>query len=117
MLTAVVVVYNEEDQLDACLSSLAFCDAIVVVLDRCTDNSEAIARRHTSNIKVGAWEGPKGLRRHAGLDEVREGWVLEVDADERVTPALATEVIETIGQASPLAYYIVPVSVRPRGDG
>lgn len=108
MLTAVVVAHNEEDQLEACLSSLAFCDSIIVVLDRCTDNSEAIARRHADRIKLGSWEGPEGPRRHAGLDAVSDGWVIEVDADERVTPSLATEIIETVGRAPPSAYYMIP---------
>ncbi len=107
MLTAVVVAHNEGRQLDACLSSLKFCDSLVVVLDRCTDGSEEIAERHANEVVTGAWEGPEGPRRHAGLDLVRKGWVLEVDADERVTPALAAEIRETIACAPSPAHYIV----------
>ena len=108
MLTAVVVAHNEEEHLDGCLSSLGFCDSIVVVLDRCTDGSEQIAKRYADELVIGAWEGPQGPRRHAGLDLVRDGWVLEVDADERVTPQLAAEVLEAVRDVSSTAYYLVP---------
>ncbi len=108
MLTAVVVAHNEEEQLDACLSLLGFCDSLVVVLDRCTDGSEEIARQYADQVVTGAWEGPEGPRRHAGLDQVRDGWILEVDADERVTPELAAEILETVSSAPSTAYYIIP---------
>ena len=99
---------NEEDHLEECLSTLGFCEAIIVVLDRCTDRSEEIARRFTDHVIVGAWEGPQGPRRHAGLDRVTEGWVLEVDADERVTPALADEIARVLADATSPAHYLVP---------
>ena len=107
-LSAVVVVHNEEDNLEACLSTLGFCDAVIVVLDRCTDGSLEIARQYTDKVVTGAWEGPEGPRRHAGLDLVKEGWVLEVDADERVTSALADEILETLRHATTPAHYLVP---------
>ena len=42
------------------------------------------------------------------MDLVTDGWLLEVDADERVTPALATEILEAIGSAPSRAHYVVP---------
>ena len=108
MLTAVVVAHDEEAQLDECLSGLNFCDRLIVVLDRCTDGSQEIARRHTEEIVVGAWGGAEGPRRHAGLDLVEEGWVLEVDADERVTPELAREVLEAVRRAPSGVHFMVP---------
>ena len=84
-LSAIVVAHKEEYNLEACLSALGCCDVIIVVLDRCTDGSLEIARRYTNKVVTSAWEGPWGLRRLAGLDLAKEGWILEVDADERVT--------------------------------
>ena len=52
-LSAVLCVHNEEDKLEACLRRLHFADEIVVLLDRCTDNSEAIARRFTNCVISG----------------------------------------------------------------
>ncbi|HXO03793.1 MAG TPA: glycosyltransferase family 2 protein [Stellaceae bacterium] len=107
LISAVVVVHNEETQLADCLETLGFCDELVVVLDRCTDKSKEIARRFTSRIIEGAWER-EGPRRHAGIDACTGAWVLEVDADERVPPALAEE-IRRVAEHSAAFWHLVPV--------
>src|SRR5262249_26519769 len=86
-LSALVVVHNEERQLADCLSSLGFADEIVVVLDRCNDRSREIARGFTEQLVEGAWER-EGPRRHAGIDACGGDWIVEIDADERVSPEL-----------------------------
>jgi glycosyltransferase involved in cell wall biosynthesis len=106
-LSAVVVARNEEAQLDACLATLAFADEIVVVLDRSTDASAEIARRHTDKVIEGGWE-IEGPRRNTGLDAATGDWILELDADERVTPELAEEIRRTIATATVPAYYLIP---------
>ena len=94
-LSALVVAHNEADQLADCLDCLSFCDEIVVVLDRCTDGSKDIVLGFTERVVEGAWPF-EGSRRHAGYDACRGTWILEVDADERVSPALAREVRQTV---------------------
>ena len=105
-LSALVVAHNEESDLDACLASLAFADELVVVLDRCTDGSLDIARAHNARIEEGAWE-IEGHRRNLGIEICSGDWILEVDADERVSPALASEIRETIG-TSPYGHFLIP---------
>lgn len=105
-LSALVVAHNEEDQLDACLATLAFADETVVVLDRCTDRSREIAEAHGTVIEQGAWE-IEGDRRNRGIHLCRGDWILEVDADERVTPELADEIRRTIAVA-PYGHFLVP---------
>ena len=98
-LSALVVVHNEEDQLAACLERLRFADEIVVVLDRCTDRSRAIAAGFTQHLVEGGWER-EGDRRNTGIAACRGSWVLEVDADERVSPDLAAEIRRTVEQSA-----------------
>ena len=105
-LSALVVARDEERQLGDCLACLGFADEIVVVLDRCVDGSAAIARRFTDRVLEGAWER-EGPRRNAGIDACRGAWILEVDADERVTPALAAEV-RAIAAGDGPGHYLVP---------
>jgi glycosyltransferase involved in cell wall biosynthesis len=107
LLSAVVVVHNEEAQLADCLETLKFCDEILVVLDRCTDSSKEIAQRFASEIIEGAWER-EGPRRHAGIDACSGVWTLEVDADERVPTGLADEIRRTCA-LSPAAWHLIPV--------
>lgn len=107
LISAVVVAHNEEAQLADCLKTLGFCDEIVVVLDRCTDKSQDIARLFRARIVEGAWER-EGPRRHAGIDACAGAWVLEVDADERVPRALAEEIRRTAEQSS-VSWHLIPV--------
>ncbi len=106
LLSALVVAHNEEKQLDDCLSALAFADELVVVLDKCTDGSKAIAEKYADKIVEGAWD-IEGDRRNTGLDTCQGRWVLEVDADERVTEALATE-IRAAAEAHQDGYFLIP---------
>jgi glycosyltransferase involved in cell wall biosynthesis len=107
LLSALVVVHDEESQLAECLECLSFADEIVVVLDRCTDRSREIARDFTARIVEGAWER-EGPRRHAGIDACGGGWVLEVDADERVSPELAAEIRRVVA-TSVADWHLLPV--------
>jgi glycosyltransferase involved in cell wall biosynthesis len=106
-LSALVVVRNEAQQLAECLTGLGFADEIVVVLDRCRDGSATVARRVTDRLVEGAWER-EGARRRAGIEACRGDWLLEIDADERVTPLLAAEIARVV-DASPYAWHLVPV--------
>ena len=94
-LSALLVVHNEESRLPSCLERLRFADEIVVVLDRCTDRSKEIAARFKAVCLEGAWP-VEGGRRNAGLEACTGDWILEVDADEHVTPALADEIRDQI---------------------
>lgn len=106
-LSALVVIHNEEARLAPCLERLAFADEIVVVLDRCTDGSREIAARFTDRLIEGGWER-EGERRNLGIEACRGEWVVEVDADEHVTPELARE-LRDVAARSQFAYHDIPV--------
>src|SRR5665213_1417515 len=106
-LSALVVARNEEMQLAACLERLRFADEIVVVLDRTDDRSAEIARGFKAKIVEGAWER-EGPRRNAGIAACRGPWILEIDSDERATPALAAEIRAAI--RGPEDYFLVPLA-------
>jgi glycosyltransferase involved in cell wall biosynthesis len=97
-LSALVVAHNEERILEECLKRLMFADELVVVLDKCTDRSSAIAQKYTENIIEGNWE-IEGERRNIGIDNCRGEWILEADADEWITESLAVEIRETIDKS------------------
>ncbi|MBT5111071.1 MAG: glycosyltransferase family 2 protein [Rhodospirillaceae bacterium] len=105
-LSCLVVAHNEEAQLAVCLSTLTFADEIVVVLDKCTDSSKHIAARYTDRLIEGSWD-IEGERRNTGIIACSGDWVLEVDADERVSEALALEIRETINAAPP-GHFLIP---------
>jgi len=106
-LSAVVSAKNEERQLADCLAGLKFADEIVVVLDGCTDGSKAIAEKFADRVVEDAWT-IEGERRNAAIAACRGAWVLEVDADERVSDDLAAEIRRTV-DATPYDWHEIPV--------
>jgi glycosyltransferase involved in cell wall biosynthesis len=106
-LSALIVARNEEARLPDCLASVAFADEIIVVLDRTTDRSAEVARAAGARVLEGGWE-LEGARRNAGIAACEGDWILEVDADERVEPALAAEIRQVI-TASRHAWHTVKV--------
>jgi glycosyltransferase involved in cell wall biosynthesis len=106
-LSALVVVHNEEARLAACLSKLGFADEIVVVLDKCSDGSKAIASQFTDRLLEGSWP-LEGKRRNQGIAFCRGEWVVEIDADEHVTPELGAELF-ALANGSPFDYHLIPV--------
>ena len=94
-LSALVVAHNEEAILDDCLTRLSFADEIVLVADRCTDETVVIAKRHNAKIIEGAWE-IEGVRRSVGIEACGCLWILEVDADEWIETDLAEEITITV---------------------
>ena len=105
-LSALVVARNEADQLADCLDTLPFADELVVVLDRCTDASGEIAKRYDARILEGAWV-LEGERRMSGINECRCDWILEIDADERVSHELAEEIRERLRTAR-FGHFLIP---------
>ncbi|UAL11238.1 glycosyltransferase family 2 protein [Caulobacter segnis] len=107
-LSALICAHNEEQRLPACLAALSFCDEIILVADRCSDGTEAIARQYGAKVVSGIFpiEGP---RKHAGIARCTGDWILELDADEGVTPAFAKEVRDTIERDAAADWYQIPV--------
>jgi len=90
-VSAIVVCFNEEKNIGACLESLRWCDEIVVVDSFSTDGTVEICRRYTDRVMQRAWAGYVDQKAYAVSQATKE-WVLSVDADERVTAELREEI-------------------------
>lgn len=90
-LSSTIVCQNEEASIAHCLESVAWCDEIVVVDGGSVDRTIEITRRFTSRILTNPWPGYREQKAFA-LAAATGEWVLNVDADERVTPELAAEI-------------------------
>ena len=98
-LSACLIVKDEEARLPECLASIAFCDEVIVVDSGSTDRTTEIARASGATILEHPWEG-FAVQRNVGLDAARGEWILEIDADERVTPRLRDEIIALVADRS-----------------
>jgi glycosyltransferase involved in cell wall biosynthesis len=96
-LSACIITFNEADRIEACLASLAFCDDIVVVDSGSTDSTAERAAALGARVLTRAFDGYRRQKDFA-VRSARHEWVLCLDADERVTPALRAA-IETARNA------------------
>ena len=104
-ISAVIVAHNEEKNIEECLQSLDFADEIIVVLDKCSDKTKEIVLKYTKSIYEGSWN-IEGARRNIALNAANCEWILEIDADERISPALAVEIKEAITNSKPCGFTI-----------
>lgn len=122
-ISALIVAKNEAHHLAECLASLAWADETIVVVDAAsTDETEAIARQHASQILVRRFDDFAG-QRNAALALATGAWVFAMDADERATPELASEIrrrladdrAETVGYRVPIRSVVLGRSFRFSG--
>lgn len=107
-LSAVVIACNEEENLPAALASVGFCEEIVVVDSGSTDRTREVAAAAGARVVVNApWPGFVAQRTFA-TREARHDWILAIDADERVTPALRTEIEALRARGFDRAGYRIP---------
>jgi hypothetical protein len=90
-ISACLIVKDEEERLPAALASVAFCDQIVVVDSGSVDRTREIAREAGAIVIENPWPG-YSAQRNVALDRAGCDWVLEIDADEQITPALQEEI-------------------------
>ncbi len=106
-LTVTVITRNEAANIEAAIASASWADEIVVVDADSTDDTAAIARRHGARVETRAWAGYSAQKNYAASIASHD-WILSIDADERVTPALATEIARLLATEPGSRGYRVP---------
>jgi glycosyltransferase involved in cell wall biosynthesis len=113
-LSVVIITKNEADNIRACLESVKFADQWIIVDSGSTDGTADIARAMGATvIQTPDWPG-FGPQKNRALDAAQGEWVLSLDADERITPALRDEIIAAISanpaSGAPAAYALPRLS-------
>jgi len=106
-VSATIITFNEAANIQAALESVSWADEIIVVDSESTDDTAAIARRYTDHVIVRPWPGYIDQKNFAA-DQARHDWIFSLDADERVTPALAGEMTALMAGGATAAGYRVP---------
>jgi glycosyltransferase involved in cell wall biosynthesis len=96
-VSVTIITRNEAADIGAALASVSWADEVIVVDSGSTDETAAIAREHTNHVVVHEWTGYPAQKNFAASLASHE-WILSLDADERVTPALAAEIQRTLQQ-------------------
>lgn len=103
-IAAVVLTKNEAEMIANCLETLRWCSEILVIDHGSTDTTPEIARR--AGAKVVVAEGTFAQRRNEALKRCKADWLLYIDADERVTPELAQEIMRVVRDGTDTAYAV-----------
>ncbi len=94
-ISATIITLNEELDLPRCLEALRWVDEIVVVDTNSTDRTAEIARSFGAKVVQEPWRG-YGAQKNFAMDQTTGDWVLNVDADEVITPALKEEILKEV---------------------
>ncbi len=114
-LSVVLVVKNESHQIEECLRHLEFADEILVVDTGSTDRTPEMARELAGEVVFFA--APEGglvpplihAAKNFGFERARGPWILNLDADERLTPSLRDEILAVLKTPDPeIAAYALP---------
>lgn len=115
IISAIIITKNEEQRIGRCLESLFWADEIVVVDSGSTDRTRNICESYpTVRFVEHPWDGFGRQKNHA-LQNAQGEWVFSIDADEVVSPELATEIKATLEHPD-CAGYLVPRKNFYRGQ-
>ncbi|HRN69576.1 MAG TPA: glycosyltransferase family 2 protein [Candidatus Woesebacteria bacterium] len=94
-LSVVLATFNEEKNLKRCLDSVKeLADEIVIVDGSSTDKTVEIAKTFDANVHVTDNPPNFHINKQKAIDRARGDWILQMDADEVVSPELAKEINE-----------------------
>ena len=97
MISVALVVLNEEHTLERCLKSVEkLADEIVIVDGGSTDASLDIAKKYHAKIIKTTNPSMFHINKQKVLDAAKGDWILSLDADEAVSPALAQEIRDVV---------------------
>lgn len=109
MISAVVHTYNEQRNIERCLSSLSFVNEIVVIDMRSTDRTLENALLHKAKIFNHQFTGFVEPARNFGISKAKGRWILIIDADEEVPRSLADEILAIVrSKRAAKDYYRIP---------
>jgi glycosyltransferase involved in cell wall biosynthesis len=104
MITALIHTYNEEKNIDRCLSSLAFADEIVIIDMGSSDNTLSYAQKYKPKIYNHPYMGFVEPARNFGISKANGDWILIVDADEEI-PLKLSKILREKSRKSEYDFY------------
>lgn len=104
-ITVTIITLNEEGNISACLESVKWADEIIVSDSGSTDKTKALCRGYGAKVFDDSWNG-YGKQKNLCARRAANLWVLNVDADERITPELKDEIFNALSADSFDGYFI-----------
>lgn len=111
-ISIIVLAGNEEKMIVACLNSCKWVEEIILVAANSNDKTVTLAKKTIPNIKIvkttDEYNKNFSKWRNLGFKAATKNWVLYIDADERITPKLKFEIINSINSKNIYSHYVFP---------
>ena len=105
-LSVIVLAKNEESMIADCLDSVAFADELIVIDNLSTDDTVSLARKHGAKVITTNAES-FATRREIGLSKASGSYVLYLDADERLSEELGSEIKDFLSGTKDIDAFIL----------
>jgi glycosyltransferase involved in cell wall biosynthesis len=106
-VTVAIITKDEEGNIRDCLESVKWADEIVVVDNGSTDRTLSICQEYGARIFQEEWKGYSG-QKNSAIEKAGNEWVLNLDADERVSPELRQEMQKGLEENQGVDGYWIP---------
>ncbi|MGB5417221.1 glycosyltransferase family 2 protein [Algibacter sp.] len=106
-ISALMITYNEVNHIDEVINNISFADEIIVIDAFSTDGTLT---------KLSAFKDVKTIQRefknfadqrNFAIEQASHDWILFIDSDERITPKLKEEILETVNTSKNIAGFMV----------
>ena len=94
-ISAIIPTFNEEIHIEKAIESVSFADEIIVVDSLSTDRTVELAEKHDIRLIQRVFDDFSTQKNYA-IQQAKYDWIYILDADERVTPELRTEILQTV---------------------
>ena len=101
-ITAIIIAKNEAEMIINCINTLSWCDEILVVDSASSDDTAKLAESVGVRV-IGFSNRSMAKTRNEALKKIKTDWAIYIDADERVTPTLAKEIMVQLETSTAVA--------------
>ncbi|MBI3398713.1 MAG: glycosyltransferase family 2 protein [Deltaproteobacteria bacterium] len=104
-LSVTIITLNEESNIRLCLESVKWADEILVSDSGSSDKTVEICKEYGAKVFIDQWLG-FGKQKNLIAGRAQNNWILNIDADERITPDLRAEIETALSNGEYQGYYI-----------
>ncbi|MBI5892853.1 MAG: glycosyltransferase family 2 protein [Deltaproteobacteria bacterium] len=104
-ISVTIIALNEEENISACLESVKWADEILVSDSGSADKTVQICKEYGAKVFIDEWHG-FGRQKNLIASRAKNNWILNIDADERITPDLKKEIESVLNRGCCEGYNI-----------
>ena len=105
-VSVLILARNEEKNIEDCIKSCSFANEVIVIDDNSTDKTKELAERLGAKVINRSMNGDWGGQQTFAIQQASNPWIFFIDADERCTPELCSEIEAVVKKGDEYAYWI-----------